>query len=215
MLKDTLIMLKKIPINFVPILSFFPEEKIKTFEKLIIQPLKPLHSTFLDRFHIVPQRGIDVAERFSNIFNFAFNELNLESTIIIGSDTPHLQPNLMKQSILLLQKNIKAGVLGPSQNGGFYLLGHTKPFIEDIGVIFQKKSSFNELGSAMDLLNSNHYLVHILPEVTDVDTFEDLKTVRIIIKILSLTSSESINSYYPRFTYQILSCLAESFWIGT
>ncbi|MHA2245115.1 MAG: hypothetical protein ACXADY_09110, partial [Candidatus Hodarchaeales archaeon] len=68
---------------------------------------------------------------------------------------------------------------------------------------------------AMDLLISNGHLVHILPEVTDVDTFENLKTVRIIIEILSLTSSESINSYYPRFTFQILNSIEESFWFDS
>lgn len=213
MLKDTLLMLKQIPINFVPILSFYPEERVNMLEKLIIHPLQRLCPEFLERFQIVPQRGIDIAGRFSNVFNFAFNELKLHSTIIIGSDTPHLQPNLIMKSCRLLQKNVKAAVLGPSQNGGFYLLGHTRPFLINIGTIFQKKSSFNELGNAMDLLISNGHHVHILPEVTDVDTFENLKTVRIIIKILSLTSSKSINSYYPRFTYQILNSLEDSFWV--
>ncbi|MHA2247756.1 MAG: DUF2064 domain-containing protein, partial [Candidatus Hodarchaeales archaeon] len=155
-------MLEKIPINFVPIISYFPEEKVEMFEKLIIRPLQPLYPEFLERFHIVPQKGINVAERFSNIISFAFNELKLNSTIIIGSDTPHLQPNLIMRSFGLLQKNIKAAVLGPSQNGGFYLLGHSRPFIKNIGTIFQKKSSFNELGNAMDLLISNGHLVHIL-----------------------------------------------------
>ncbi|UCG03852.1 MAG: DUF2064 domain-containing protein [Candidatus Heimdallarchaeota archaeon] len=214
MLKDTLLMLGKIPINFVPILSFFPKEDIQTLERLIIKPLKPLISKSLEKYHVVPQKGETIVDRFTNVFSYAFNELNLGSVIIIGSDTPHLQPNLIMQSFKLLRQNINAAVLGPSQNGGFYLLGHNRPFIENIGDIFQKQSSLHELGSCMDLLNSKGHLVHIIPEVTDIDTFENLKSVRIIINILSLTSSESINSYYPRFTYQLLNSLEESFWVS-
>lgn len=212
MLKDTLLMLEKIPVNFVPILSFFPKENLKTLEKLIIQPLRPSYPEFLEKYHVVPQKGKDVAERFTSAFSFAFNELKVESAIIIGSDTPHLQPNLIMKTCKLLQKNIKTAVLGPSQNGGFYLLGHTRPFIKNIGVIFKKKSSYNELGNAMDLLLANDYFIHVLPEVTDVDTFENLKTIRILIKILSLTSSESLTSYFPQFTFETINSWEESFW---
>lgn len=214
MLKDTLLMLEEAQIDFVPVLSFYPEADFRELEKLIIQPFKASYPELIEKYHIVPQKGKNVAERFSNVFSFAFNDLKVNSAIIIGSDTPHLQPNLLMQSYKFLQMNRKPAILGPSQNGGFYLLGHKGPFIETIGTIFQKKSSFKELGNAMDLLKSKGYRVHFLPEVTDVDTFENLKTVRIIIKVLSLTSSESIDSYYPRFTYQLLNTLEESFWVN-
>ncbi|MFX0126085.1 MAG: DUF2064 domain-containing protein [Candidatus Hodarchaeota archaeon] len=215
MLIDTLVMLQKIPFDFLPVLTYFPEEGSKKFEELIIQPLKESIPESIKKYHIIPQKGRNISERFSNAFSFAFNELNAKSAIIIGSDTPHLQPNIIIQSWKLLQKNSKIAVLGPSQNGGFYLLGHNGPFIRTIGTIFQKKSSFKELGNAMELFQSSGYIVHVLPEVTDVDTFENLKTVRIIIKMLSLTSSESINSYYPEFTNQVINTLEETFWVNS
>ena len=213
MLKDTILFLQKVTFGFIPILSFFPEEDLAVLEKLIIRPLKQIYPDFFERFHIIPQNGTNITERFSNAFSFAFDKLKLDSAIIIGSDTPHLQPSIITRSFEFLHSKTKSAVLGPSQNGGFYLLGHTRPFIKNIKSIFKKTSSFNELGNAMDLLISNGHLVHILPEVTDIDTFENLKTVRIIIKILSLTSSESINSYYPRFTLQILNSLKDSIWV--
>ncbi|UCE14519.1 MAG: DUF2064 domain-containing protein [Candidatus Heimdallarchaeota archaeon] len=213
MLKDTLLILERVPKNFVPILSFFPEEKAETLEKLIIHPLQPLYPEFFERVHIVPQRGIDVTERFSNIFSFTFNELNLNSSIIIGSDTPHLQPKLITKCIDYLQKNSKAAVLGPSQNGGFYILGHTQPYIHDIGSVFKKSSSTGELGNVMELLVSNNFEVTILPEVTDVDTFDNLKTVRAIIKLLSFTSYETKDYYFPKFTKNILDMFNDSFWL--
>ncbi|MHA2172526.1 MAG: TIGR04282 family arsenosugar biosynthesis glycosyltransferase [Candidatus Kariarchaeaceae archaeon] len=215
MLKDTILFLRKVPISFIPILSFFPEEDLAILEKQIINPLKQMHPEFLEKFHIIPQIGNDLAERFSNAFAFAFDELKLDSAIIIGSDTPHLQPTLITRSLNILLTKTKPAVLGPSQNGGFYLLGHIRPFISDIGMIFKRKTSYNELGNVMELLISNKYEVHILPEVTDVDTFDNLKTVRTIIKILSFTPSETKNYYFPSFTNNLLDLIDESIWISS
>ncbi|MFX0094273.1 MAG: DUF2064 domain-containing protein [Candidatus Hodarchaeota archaeon] len=213
MLKDTILCLKEVAVDFIPILMFFPENDLDTLKKLILNPLRRLYPEFMEILRVVPQKGTDMVKRFRNAFYFSFNKIKLDATIIIGSDTPHLQPNLIKQSIKILHQSSKAAVLGPSQNGGFYLLGHRKPFIQNIGMIFQKKSSYNELGNAMELLNANNKLVHILPEVTDVDTFNNLKTVRVIIKILSLTNSESTDFYVPRFTSNMLDVPEEPIWI--
>lgn len=214
MLKDTILLIKNISVEFVPILCYYPEEDLALLETLILDPLKRTYPEFLEGFHIVNQNGIDIAERFTNAFSFAFDELKLDSVIIIGSDTPHIQPGLISQSAEFLTKT-KSAVLGPSQNGGFYLLGHTHPFINDIGMIFKKKSSYNELGNLIELLVSNEYSVHILPEVTDVDTFSNLKTVRTIIKLLSSTPSESKDYYLPRFTKSIIDSFDESFWLNS
>jgi len=210
MLKDTIVCLKEVAHEIVPILSFFPEEDQSTMERLILHPLKLLYPEFLIQFRIMPQKGSNIDERFSCAFSFAFEELDLDSSLIIGSDTPHLQPSLIKHCIEILQSNRKAAVLGPSQNGGFYLLGHTQPFIPNIGSIFQ---SYNELENAMDLLTNEDRTVHILPEVTDVDTFENLKTVRAIIRIMSFPSSKLLNYYTPRYTDEILELQKESLWM--
>jgi glycosyltransferase A (GT-A) superfamily protein (DUF2064 family) len=209
MLKDTIMCLREIAKECVPILSFFPEEDQLLLDKRILKPLKMLDPEIMDHFQIKSQNGSDIEQRFSGIFSFAFNELELDSVLIIGSDTPHLQPSLIMHCITILQNNPKAAVLGPSQQGGFYLLGHTRPFIPTIGSIFQ---SYNELGNAMYLLTHENKLVHILPEVTDVDTFSDLNTVRTIIKLLSYQSSQMLNYYIPRYTNKTLDLLNESLW---
>jgi len=209
MLKDTILCLREIAQECVPILSFFPEEDQFLLDKRILKPLKMLDPDIMDHFQIEPQNGSDIEKRFSGVFSYAFNELELDSALIIGSDTPHLQPSLIMRCITILQNNPKAAVLGPSQQGGFYLLGHTQPFIPAIGSIFQ---SYNELGNAMNLLTHEDKVVHILPEVTDVDTFSDLKTVRTIIKLLSYQTSQMLNYYFPRYTNEILELQNESLW---
>ena len=129
--------------------------------------------------------------------------------MIIGADTPHLQPKLIETSIDILQAQTNAAVLGPSQNGGFYLLGYQQPIIPHIGNIFHAE---NELVNAMDLLSARNKAVHILPEVTDVDTFENLKTIRAIIHILVKSTSNAFNYCYPTYTHEMLNKLEESIW---
>ncbi|MHA2224142.1 MAG: TIGR04282 family arsenosugar biosynthesis glycosyltransferase [Candidatus Hodarchaeales archaeon] len=215
MLKDTIMCLKELSEEFTPILTFFPEKDSQLLKKYVVNPLKESHQEFFDKFHIIPQKGRDLAERFSFVFNFAFHELELSSNIIIGSDTPHIQPRVMNQSMGVLKHNINQAVLGPSQNGGFYLLGYNNPPITNVGSIFDIKSSYNELISATELLSNYKDKIHILPEVTDVDTFEDLKTVRSIVKMLSypkITFSKSVSYYYPQFTAHVLDSVDESIW---
>lgn len=213
MLKDTILGLKQITRNFIPILSHYPKEDKKTLHNLILAPLEKLYPEFIARIEIIPQEGQNIEERFSNSFLYAFNQLKLDSVIIIGSDTPHLQPDIIEFGIGHLHKKKMRAVLGPSQNGGFYLLGHNKPYIQNLGTIFQKKTSYNELINAKELLFSKKYSIHVLPEVTDVDTFENLKTVREIIKLLSNTLFMSSESYLPIFTQKLVSSLDDSIWI--
>lgn len=215
MLKDTILGLKEVPTEFIPILTFYPENKRKLLDNSVFKPLEEIYPEFINKFHIIPQHGPDINSRFSNTFKIAFDNLKLDHVLIIGSDTPHLQPKLLNQSIILLEEDTKNAILGPSQDGGFYLLAHSHPFIRNLGSIFHPLSSYGELVNAMELLRSK-YIIHILPEVTDVDTFENLKTVRNIIKILSLTKStysESIDYYLPRFTEHVLDKQDATLWI--
>ena len=213
MLLDTIKGLKFIPEKFVPVITYYPEHAKLTFEKLIIDPLIQENSGFVSSLHFVPQVGKKFTDRFKNAFKYAFQDLKLFSALIIGSDTPHIQPSLLQTAIHILQANSQNSVLGPSQEGGFYLLGHNEPYLENIDSIFQQNNSFKELGNAMDLL-LNVTDVHILPEVTDVDQFEDLKTVRTIIKILSLNYERGKIDCFPEHTFKLINSVAPNIWVS-
>ena len=204
-----MVCLSEVQKEFLPILTFFPEENQQSLNQLILTPMKSLFPKFIKRFQIFPQKGANIAQRFNYAFSSAFKKLNLDSVLIIGADTPHIQPKLIEESIDILQAQTNTAVLGPSQNGGFYLLGHKQPNIPHIGNII---NSDNELVNAMDLLSAMNKVVHILPEVTDVDTFENLKTIRAIIQLLVKSSSKELNYCYPAYTHEMLNKLEESIW---
>ncbi len=211
MLLDTISTLEFISGKFVPIITYYPKHRFNDLKPLIIEPLEQENSKLLSSIQFVPQTGDSFNDRFQNAFKFVFHDLDLNSALILGSDTPHIQPSIIQTSIQLLKTDQANSVLGPSQRGGFYLLGHNKPFHDTIGNIFAQDSPYRELGAAMDFLLkfSN---VHLLPEVTDVDLFEDLKTIRSIIHLLSLNHNRKKTGYFPKHTNNVIKTLEDNIW---
>ncbi|MHA2295440.1 MAG: DUF2064 domain-containing protein [Candidatus Hodarchaeales archaeon] len=209
MLKDTILMFKKIHSHIIPILSFYPGEKLSTLEEAVLQPIRTTSPDLIENLQLITQRGTSTGNRFSNTFIHAFNSFDLDLALIIGSDTPHLQPKVIDASIKIMKGKPDIAVLGPSYNGGFYILGVNESY-QDIGKIFDTP---NELVNLMEFLIRKKKLVHILSEVTDIDTLDDMKTVMSIIQLLSYESSASLDYYLPRFTFDVLKQLDQAIWI--
>ena len=211
MLLDTILVLRFLPETVVPVVTYYPEDSKSIFEKLIIEPIFQIEPKLRYTLHFISQKGNTFDDRFKNAFKYTFQDLNLSSALIIGSDTPHIQPSLLRTAIEILQSDKNNSVLGPSQEGGFYLLGHNEPYIDTIGTIFTNPSSFKELENAMDLLLSISNM-HILPKVTDVDYFEDLLSVRSIINLLYSNFKKGENIYLPKHTLQLINSLNVDIW---
>ncbi len=114
------------------------------------------------------QNGIDLGERMHNAFQELLNS-NYEKVIIIGSDLLDLSPEIIEDAYLKL--NAKDVVIGPAKDGGYYLLGLKKMEVP----IFKNKIWGTETvrkDTINDLKNSS---VHLLKELNDIDTFEDMK----------------------------------------
>jgi len=69
------------------------------------------------------QEGSDLGERMSNAFKKAF-ALGAKKSIIIGTDVPDISKDLITRSFGLLDE--EDFVVGPSTDGGYYLLGMKK-----------------------------------------------------------------------------------------
>ena len=70
------------------------------------------------------QWGADLGAKMEQTLSYAAQ--NNERQIVIGSDLPSLQPQVLINAIDLLVEN--EIVLGPSQDGGYYLCGTNKPY---------------------------------------------------------------------------------------
>ena len=114
------------------------------------------------------QIGKNLGEKISNAFNWGF-EKGYKKIIIIGSDLWDLNEEIINKGFLELNKN--KVVIGPSIDGGYYLLGLNKKMPK----IFEgiKWGTQSVLEETLKLLEHEPY---ILPELNDIDTFEDLIT---------------------------------------
>jgi rSAM/selenodomain-associated transferase 1 len=101
----------------------------------------------------------------------AFNELLPfhSSVILIGTDIPHLTTDVLEESILFL-KNTDV-VLGPSDDGGYYLIGMKKPN----DYLFQNMTwSVDTVSSeTIQRISMNNTTYSLLKTLPDIDTADD------------------------------------------
>ncbi len=80
-------------------------------------------------FSLLPQRGVDFGERLC----FAAEDLfkcGFDSVCLIDSDSPTVPAKNFSKAIELLKTHSDCVVLGPSDDGGYYLIGVKKPYRE-------------------------------------------------------------------------------------
>ena len=121
------------------------------------------------------QIGENLGKKISNAFNWGF-EKGYKKIIIIGSDLWDLNEEIINTGFIELNKN--KVVIGPSIDGGYYLLGLNKKMPK----IFEgiKWGTQSVLAETLKLLEHEPY---ILPELNDIDTFKDLITNPSLFKI--------------------------------
>ena len=123
-------------------------------------------------FELVAQRGEALGERLifatEDLFARGFN-----SICLINSDSPTVPPQVFSQAAQILSTQEDVVVLGPSEDGGYYLIGFNKlhrALFENIQwstsrVLHQTQARAQEIGLR----------VHLLPTWYDVD---DAATLR-------------------------------------
>ena len=147
-------------INDVQIYLFFSdyskEQKIKNW----VNP----------NFKVSFQKGNDLGAKMKNAFEFVFNE-GFEKAIIIGTDLPDITANLLTESFYLLSKfDI---VIGPSSDGGYYLLGLKDVFNELFENIKWSTSEVYE--QTIEKIIVRKLKHNNLKKLNDIDTENDIK----------------------------------------
>jgi uncharacterized protein len=116
------------------------------------------------------QNGADLGERMANAFSTIFD--THEHVCIIGSDCPTLSPAILQQAFQALDKH--NFVVGPSTDGGYYLLGISKS-VGDYRFVFDKMvwSTDTVLSETVKRISEKDYTLFYLPELTDIDEEKD------------------------------------------
>ena len=156
---DLLATLKKVKAKIY--IFFYPEDSKDKFVKWLGRD-----------YSYAPQKGDDLGERMKNAFIWGFKE-GYNRIVIIGSDSPDLPSKLINEAFKSLEKNDV--VIGPSFDGGYYLLGFKKEkFLPSVffGIKWSTNIVFN---NTCEILKKENYKIHVLPKWRDVDTINDLK----------------------------------------
>lgn len=143
-----------------------------------INPIDEWSDKYFEK-HI--QKGKDLGERMLNALDFVLK--NHTSACIIGSDCPTLSVEIMQQAFDKL--SVFDTILGPSTDGGYYLLGMKNKEIEgksngfsllkDLHHLFDNMvwSTENVLSNTLTRIKENRQTVFLLPELTDIDEEAD------------------------------------------
>ncbi|MEZ4809434.1 MAG: TIGR04282 family arsenosugar biosynthesis glycosyltransferase [Allomuricauda sp.] len=116
------------------------------------------------------QVGADLGERMLHAFQEGFRA-GFEKIIIIGSDMFNLSKEDLEMAFLALENHDH--VIGPAEDGGYYLLGMKSLKKE----LFQNKSWGTDTVLADTLEDLKTGTVFMLPERNDVDLYEDIKDI--------------------------------------
>jgi hypothetical protein len=125
----------------------------------------------LPRLEMFEQQGRDLGERMANAFGRAFAG-GCETCCIIGSDSPDLPPDYIRQAFGLLEGDEAEAVFGPAEDGGYYLLGLRRV---PQGLFDEIAWSTPEvLRTSLERARLCGLRTALLPPWRDIDTNEDL-----------------------------------------
>ena len=121
-----------------------------------------------ETYHKFVQSGEDLGEKMQNAFQKLF-DLNYQNCIIIGSDLFDLNEKLISDAFQMFDKNDV--VIGPAEDGGYYLLGLKKIIPE----IFKNKKWGTSSVFEDTIKDLENLKIEYTKKLNDIDTFEDLE----------------------------------------
>jgi hypothetical protein len=148
------------------------------------------------RLPLVPQEGADLGVRMAAAVSWSLQQQGLNGVIVVGSDLPTLPASVILDAKERLEQ--QEIVLGPTFDGGYYLIGMRNYF----PAVFEGISWGTErvLGETLERIAQSGLTVALLKTLNDIDTYEDLLALR-----RELAEAAAIGSAYPYQTYMVLT----------
>ncbi len=116
-----------------------------------------------------PQQGSELGERLHHVFQWA-DEQGYQRALVLGSDTPQVTPATISKAIAALDTSDV--VLGPAEDGGYYLLGmhHAHDLFSGIPM-----STSAVLEMTIAAARHQQLSVQLVDTLFDIDEFPDLQ----------------------------------------
>ena len=140
-----------------------------------------------ENWNFVAQSGNDLGERLLNAFEYVFNT-GAKQAVVIGTDSPLIErKNILNVFSRLDEKDC---VIGPTYDGGYYLLGLNCVQAELFTI--EEYSTDRVFENTMEKAQNLGLNVQVLEKCLDVDTVDDLNILK---KELEKSSFHNIISY--------------------
>jgi rSAM/selenodomain-associated transferase 1 len=118
------------------------------------------------------QKGENLGKRLQHCFKSSFDK-GFEKTIVLASDIPEISENIINNAFKILE--YKDAVIGPSFDGGYYLVGFNKKSYA--AQIFDDISWSTDLVYEETLRKIEAYKLRysVLDKINDMDTIDDIR----------------------------------------
>ncbi|TXD48058.1 DUF2064 domain-containing protein [Polaribacter sp. IC073] len=158
----------------------------EVFSALNTQTLKTVEKSGIEYFHISEKQqvGNSFGERFSNAIDTIFKK-GFDKVITIGNDTPHLKTHHLVAT--LQQLETKDVVLGPSKDGGFYLMGIKKAQFHKENFIKLPWQTNRLHKKIANIATAQNLEVQFLELLSDLDSKEDIQFILNSFKAIPLS----------------------------
>jgi rSAM/selenodomain-associated transferase 2/rSAM/selenodomain-associated transferase 1 len=123
---------------------------------------------------LIAQRGGSLGDRMRNVFADLFARGH-SRIVVVGSDLPTLPPAYVEQAFDQLCNRNNPLVIGPAQDGGYYLIGLRAPSAELFDSI--PWSTPDVLAATLRAAKRLSLRVSLAPQWYDVDALDDLRRV--------------------------------------
>jgi len=166
-----------------PIVAYAPVEAVSQFEEVA------------PAFTLIPQRGGDLGERQIHLIEDVL-ALGLQAALVIGTDSPTLPRECLDEAVGLVMAPDVDMVLGPTEDGGYYLIGMRRP----CAALFENMpwSTPTVLGRTLERAQRLGLRVACLPTWFDVDTGADLERLRVELEAAPAASPRQTRAFLER-----------------
>jgi len=148
------------------------------------------------------QQGQSFGERFTNAFQDLFDS-GYSDVVAVGNDTPELNSWHLNRALEQLEQN--KAVLGPSRDGGVYLIGLTKS-------MFNPKT-FQDLPWETSKVNNTleHWLTEQEIAIESLEPLQDIDNEKDLRRFLSMQATElGLRRIIRRIVSYISSCTSHN-----
>jgi rSAM/selenodomain-associated transferase 1 len=178
---DTLAIMRGVP-DVIPKIGYLPQDAHNYFRNLAPD------------MDLVQQRGESLGERLDNLLTDVLRN-GADKAVVINSDSPTLPSAYLAQAFE--QLSTADVVLGPTLDGGYYLIGMKEPHHHLLRQV--QMSTPKVLQDTLDLARRAGVTVSLLPEWYDVDTFVELHRLRNDISGLQNSSCAYTSAWLQRY----------------